>query len=299
MKLKKISCKDFVNLEDVELSINTDNNFLLLNTSDYSISENNIWNILKEFSNLTDIYSKEGDVGYLGITYEVDGVVTTYEKTVNHNGHVIQELLKRDGSLAIFLDHEQISSCFVNNKLITEQEHKLFTVYSQHCGHQTVLHLIDKSLEKLILGIKILNRETDCNYRVSEEAIKLAEKFIVNSDLGIKELKKGYVITTTGFEMRISDMGTGAMTLITYLPTIIDCILNNSICVINFDFCSRFHPILLKAIVVFLNKLTDKYDSQVFMRWYERDKDYFLSTNTIRKENIVLLSRTTESLIIE
>lgn len=298
MRLKKFSSEGFIGLENISLNINNKHNFLLLNTDCFSLNNNIIWDGLRKMTRF-DLESVNDDIGCVSITYETDGITTTYKKCVTYDGSTTQEILIRNDNLVLFIDHLHDEGSYINSKEVTKEEENRYVAYKSIMGKYPIVPSIDESLENFLSNITVLGKETDCIRPVSKEAKDLAEKIIINSDLGIKEIRKGSVVTLGGFEMGFSSMGTGAKTLLIYLPTIIDCVLYSGVCVIDFDFCSRFHPILLRSLVDILNQLTKKYNSQVIMTWYERDKDYFLSTGTIEKENIVLLSRTTESLIIE
>lgn len=298
MKIKNIYCDCIGDMPDkFKVEIRSNKNLLLVNEKYYSLELIKKPLIKLVRSIICSSYPEENEVGAFSISFQKENELYKYLRTVTYIGKTLQESFYKGNILVYFIDHTDLNleNNFINKDLAREK-------FKAMCLYPDITYN-EETLRELIDGVYVdnshfMNKSRD----KKEEAEKLSTKIISNLGLNIKDVNyiNRTVTTDQGMRLRFSDTGSGASTLLNYLPGFLCSILSGGICIPSgLDFCSRFHPIALREILRVFNKLAEKYDSQVIIPWYGSNEDYLISQGVISKENLVSLLGETENLIIE
>lgn len=302
MKIKNIYCDCIGDMPDkFKVEIRSNKNLLLVNEKYYSLELIKKPLIKLVRSILCSSDPEENEVGAFSISFQKENELYKYLRTVTYTGRTLQETFYKENNLIYFIDHTdlKLENNFINKDLAKEK----VSVFKAMCLYPDITYS-EETLRELIDGVYI----DDSSFRdrsrrdKKEEAEKLSTKIISNLGLNIKDVNyiSRTVTTDQGMSLRFSDTGSGASTLLNYLPGLLYSILSGGICIFSgLDFCSRFHPIVLREILRVFNELAKKYDSQVIIPWYGSNEDYLISQGVISKENLVSLLGEAENLIIE
>ena len=302
MKIKNIYCDCIGDIPDkFKVEIRSNKNLLLVNEKYYSLELIKKPLIKLVRSILCSSDPEENEVGAFSISFQKENELYKYLRTVTYTGRTLQETFYKENNLIYFIDHTdlKLENNFINKDLAKEK----VSVFKAMCLYPDITYS-EETLRELIDGVYI----DDFSFRdrgrrdKKEEAEKLSTKIISNLGLNIKDVNyvTRTVTTDQGMSLRFSDTGSGASTLLNYLPGLLYSILSGGICILSgLDFCSRFHPLVLREILRVFNELAGKYDSQVIIPWYGSNEDYLISQGVISKENLVSLLGEAENLIIE
>lgn len=301
MKIKNIYCDCIGDIPDkFKVEVRSNKNLLLVDEKCYSLEliKKPLIKLVRNLLQSSD--PEDSEIGAFSISFQKENELYKYLMTVTYAGRTLQETFYKENNLIYFIDHTdpELENNFINKDLAREKvsEFKTMCLFPLVYG--------DETLKELIRGVYI----DDSSFRdrgrrdKKEEAEKLSTKIISNLGLNIKDVNyvTRTVTTDQGMSLRFSDTGSGASTLLNYLPGLLYSILSSGICILSgLDFCSRFHPIVLREILRVFNELAEKYDSQVIIPWYGSNEDYLISQGVISKENLVSLLGEAENLIIE
>lgn len=303
MKIKNIYCDCIGDMPDkFKVEVRSNKNLLLVNEKYYSLEliKKPLIKLARNILCSSDPY--ESEVGAFSISFQKEDELYKYLKTVTSVGRTLQETFYKENNLIYFIDHTdpELENNFINEDLASEK----VSVFKSMCLFPDITYS-EKTLRELIDGVYVDDyyfRDRGKRDKKEEEAEKLSIKIISNLGLNIKDVNyvTRTVTTDQGMSLRFSDTGSGASTLLNYLPGLLYSILSSGICILTgLDFCSRFHPIVLREILRVFNELAEKYDSQVIIPWYGSNEDYLISQEVISKENLVSLLGEAENLIIE
>ena len=300
MKIKNIYCDCIGDMPDkFKVEVRSNKNLLLVDEKCYSLEliKKPLIKLVRNLLRSSD--PEDSEIGAFSISFQKENELYKYLRTVTYVGRTLQETFYKENNLIYFIDHTdpELENNFINKDLVRE---KVSVFIKSMC----VLPLVysDETLKELILGVYIDDSRFGSRRDKKEEAEKLSTKIISNLGLNIKDVNyvTRTVTTDQGMSIRFSDTGSGASTLLNYLPGLLYSILSGGICILSgLDFCSRFHPIVLREILRVFNELAKKYDSQVIIPWYGSNEDYLISQGVISKENLVSLLGEAENLIIE
>ena len=302
MKIKNIYCDCIGDIPDkFKVEVRSNKNLLLVGEKCYSLEliKKPLIKLVRNLLCSSD--PEDSEVGAFSISFQKENELYKYLKTVTSVGRTLQETFYKENNLVYFIDHTdpELENNFINKDLASEK----VSIFKAMCINPDITYS-EETLRELIDGVYV----DDYSFRdrgrrdKKEEAEKLSTKIISNLGLNIKDVNyiTRTVTTDQGMSLRFSDTGSGASTLLNYLPGLLYSILSGGICIFSgLDFCSRFHPIVLREILRVFNELAKKYDSQVIIPWYGSNEDYLISQGVISKENLVSLLGEAENLIIE
>ena len=305
MKIKNLYSDCICNIPNkFNVEIKSNENLLLVDDPIYNLNLVKILLIKLIEGELYSVKKENGDsdVGLFTVSFQNENSIFKYTKTLASFGKAsfgktVHEFFYKDNNLMYFVDHENLDG-FINKKLVKENMNISKLYFSTDITH------VEETLRNLKLNLYHKNLDKN-NYK--PDAVELAKKIIINSDLGIKDIDffGGTVITSSGIRLGFSDTGSGAYFLLKHLPGILNSILGGGVCIlsdIEYDFCSLFHPILLRELLRVLNMIAKKNDAQVMIPWYYHntnlEKDFILQ-GIIDSKNSVSLFKKAENLIIE
>lgn len=302
MKIKNIYCDCISDVPDkFKAEIRSDKNLLLVNEKYYSLEliKNPLIRLARCILCSSD--PEESEVGAFSISFQKGNELYKYLKTVTNVGRTLQETFYKDNNLVYFIDHTdpELNNNFINKVLAGDKA----SVFKSMCLYPDITYS-EETLRELLDGVYVDNSGFRDRSRrdKKEEAEKLSTKIISNLGLNIKDVNyvTRTITTDNGISLGFSSTGSGANTLLNYLPGLLCSILGGGVCILTeLDFCSRFHPIVLREILRIFNELAKKYDAQLMIPWFGSNEDYLISQGVISKENLVSLLGEAENLIIE
>lgn len=302
MKIKNIYCDCISDMPDkLKVEIRSDKNLLLVNEKYYSLEiiKKPLIKLVRGILCSSD--PEESEAGAFSISFQKGNELYKYLRTVTNVGRTLQETFYKDNNLVYFIDHTdpELDNNFINKVLAGDKA----SVFKSMCLYPDITYS-EETLRELLDGAYVDNSGFRDRSRrdKKEEAEKLSTKIISNLGLNIKDVNyvTRTITTDNGISLGFSSTGSGANTLLNYLPGLLCSILDGGVCILTgLDFCSRFHPIVLREILRIFNELAKKYDAQIMIPWFGSNEDYLISQGVISKENLVSLLGEAENLIIE
>lgn len=198
--------------------------------------------------------------------------------------------------------------CFLTGssyfKMIYSEQNKLSVPIN---SRYSSLYQIDEFLCNIFKNKLILiNKYTSLDRRncmLSDKAVKVYKRLIPKLDLGIKEVKYdkhngifSYIDSFSSYES-YDRMSTGVKVLDAYLPSIINSVVKDQICVFNEDPMTSIHPTLIHALI---NLYSEFSRGQIIAPW-DHNSEYMIEPYCrINKSNIFnLQSKEPECLVFD